>query len=116
MEVTENGLQRDLPLSHQQREARAEAIQQRLLKKRESLAREYNVLKDLSHPNIISLEKVICASHNIYIFQELITGGDLLSYIVAGSRADIAQLASKITPQGECFRYIWLQLFDRKLN
>jgi hypothetical protein len=50
-------------------------------KKREDLKREYGVLKDLDHPNIIRLEKVFCASHNIYIFQELITGGDLMSYI-----------------------------------
>jgi serine/threonine protein kinase len=44
-------------------------------------SREYNVLKNLSHPNIVSLEKVFRMSHSIYIFQELITGGDLLSYI-----------------------------------
>lgn len=50
-------------------------------KKREDLAREYNALKNLNHPNIIRLEKVFCGSRHIYIFQELITGGDLLSYI-----------------------------------
>lgn len=43
--------------------------------------REYDLLKNLSHPNIIGLEKVIRTPHSIYIFQELITGGDLLSYI-----------------------------------
>lgn len=48
---------------------------------REKLAREYSILKDLDHPNIISLEKVICTSHRVYIFQELITGGDLFSYL-----------------------------------
>jgi len=61
--------------------AEAEALELRLMRKRENLAREYNVLKDLNHPNIICLEQVFCASYNIYIFQELITGGDLLSYI-----------------------------------
>jgi len=56
--------------------------EQRQLKKREDLAREYDVLKNINnHPNIISLEKVFCTSHHIYIFQELITGGDLLSYL-----------------------------------
>ncbi|KAK3074425.1 hypothetical protein LTR53_003156 [Teratosphaeriaceae sp. CCFEE 6253] len=49
-------------------------------KNREKLAREYEVLKNLSHPNIIPLEKVFCTTHSIFIFQELITGGDLSSY------------------------------------
>lgn len=60
---------------------RPQAAKLALRKKRENLAREYNVLKDLSHPNIVSLEKVFCTPRNIYIFQELITGGDLLSYL-----------------------------------
>jgi hypothetical protein len=49
--------------------------------KREKLAREYKVLKDLCHPNIIRVEKVFHSISNIYIFQELVTGGDLLSYV-----------------------------------
>jgi serine/threonine protein kinase len=52
-----------------------------LRRKREMLAREYTVLKNLSHPNIIHVGKVFCSTSNIYIFQELVTGGDLLSYI-----------------------------------
>lgn len=48
---------------------------------RRKITREYNLLKDLSHPNIITLKKVIHTSHTVYIFQELVTGGDLLSYI-----------------------------------
>jgi tRNA A-37 threonylcarbamoyl transferase component Bud32 len=48
---------------------------------RDKVAREYNVLKNLSHPNIVSLEKVFRMTHSVYIFQELITGGDLMSYI-----------------------------------
>ena len=68
---------------HVQRLPTAEGkdLELRLTKKRESLAREYNVLKDLDHPNIICLERVFCTTYNIYIFQELITGGDLLSYL-----------------------------------
>ncbi|KAK5119949.1 hypothetical protein LTR85_007025 [Meristemomyces frigidus] len=69
------------PLDQQLPAAEAKELERRLIRKRENLAREYNVLKDLTHPNIICLEKVFCASYNIYIFQELITGGDLLSYI-----------------------------------
>ncbi|KAF2160762.1 hypothetical protein M409DRAFT_59784 [Zasmidium cellare ATCC 36951] len=48
---------------------------------KDRIAREYNLLKNLSHPNIITLEKVIHTSHTIYVFQELVTGGDLLSYM-----------------------------------
>ncbi|KAH9827331.1 eIF-2-alpha kinase GCN2-like [Teratosphaeria destructans] len=52
-----------------------------MVEKCDRLAREFDVLKDLDHPNIICLEKVFCASYNIYIFSELITGGDLLSFV-----------------------------------
>ncbi|KAK0365959.1 hypothetical protein LTS02_012544 [Friedmanniomyces endolithicus] len=61
--------------------AEIKAIQLRLLKRRADLPREYEVLKDLSHPNIISLEKVFCTTHSVYIFQELIPGGDLMSSV-----------------------------------
>lgn len=43
--------------------------------------REFEVLKDLDHPNIIRLEKVFWSTDTLYIFQELITGGDLFSFI-----------------------------------
>jgi pheromone a factor receptor len=43
--------------------------------------REFSVLEKLSHPNIISMEKVFWSSDTIYIFEELVTGGDLFSYI-----------------------------------
>lgn len=59
-------------------EKTADAAQQ---KERQKVAREYTILAKLSHPNIISLEKVFRATHHDYIFQELITGGDLLSYM-----------------------------------
>ncbi|KAK1813110.1 hypothetical protein LTR12_012495 [Friedmanniomyces endolithicus] len=57
------------------------AFQVRLRKKRADLTREYEILKDLSHPNIISLEKVFRTTHSVYIFQELIPGGDLMSSV-----------------------------------
>jgi serine/threonine protein kinase len=56
-------------------------VESKLLKARQDRAREFTVLKNLDHPNIIKLEKVICATRYTYIFQELITGGDLLSYL-----------------------------------
>lgn len=44
-------------------------------------SREFRILKDLSHPNIISVEKVFWSPNTIYLFQELVTGGDLFSYM-----------------------------------
>ncbi|KAF1983482.1 kinase-like protein [Aulographum hederae CBS 113979] len=43
--------------------------------------REFEILKDMDHPNIIKLEKVIMSENTVFIFQELITGGDLFSYL-----------------------------------
>ena len=50
-------------------------------KKCQDLRREFEVLKGIDHPNIIRLEKAIYATDHIYIFQELVSGGDLLSYL-----------------------------------
>lgn len=53
--------------------------------------REFEILKDLDHPNIIRLEKVFWSVNTFYIFQELVTGGDLFSFIESkgGSLSDI---------------------------
>ncbi|QDS70159.1 hypothetical protein FKW77_006009 [Venturia effusa] len=53
--------------------------------------REFEILKDLDHPNIIKLEKVFWSVNTLYIFQELVTGGDLFSFIESkgGSLSDI---------------------------
>ncbi|THY05224.1 kinase-like protein [Aureobasidium pullulans] len=53
----------------------------KLLRKIHRLEVEYDILKDLSHPNIIDMRKVFITTHHIYIMQELMTGGDLFSYI-----------------------------------
>lgn len=50
-------------------------------KKVKKCFREFEIAKNLSHPNIIAIEKVFWSSNTVYIFQELITGGDLFSYI-----------------------------------
>ena len=73
-EYTQKDGDEDLRLTASQREVK-------LLKERRGVAREYAILAKLNHPNIVSLNKVICATYNIYIFQELITGGDLSSYL-----------------------------------
>ncbi|KAL9108926.1 MAG: hypothetical protein Q9227_006322 [Pyrenula ochraceoflavens] len=44
---------------------------------------EANILAQVDHPNIIAIEKVFKTDNTIYIFQELITGGDLFSYLEA---------------------------------
>lgn len=50
-------------------------------KRLDMVTREYNLLKTLSHPNIVTLEKVFRTTCSVYIFQELITGGDLIAYL-----------------------------------
>ncbi|KAF3038154.1 hypothetical protein E8E12_007306 [Didymella heteroderae] len=47
----------------------------------QSCCREFDILKDLSHPNIVHIQKVFWSRSTIYMFQELVTGGDLFSYI-----------------------------------
>ena len=79
--LTITDLSNNLRRNQSETESSIRELRRKLLQKRETTAREYNVLKDLDHPNIISLEKVICTLQNTYIFQELITGGDLLSYL-----------------------------------
>ncbi|KAI7265630.1 hypothetical protein KC345_g8415 [Hortaea werneckii] len=59
----------------------AKHLEHRLLRRRAHLAREYDILERLDHPNIVRLEKVFCTTYNIYVFQELVTGGDLMSYM-----------------------------------
>lgn len=62
---------------------------------RDRCHREFKILKNLSHPNIIALEKVFCSHDNIYIFQELITGGDLFSFLeFKGGRLDSTQASA----------------------
>jgi serine/threonine protein kinase len=57
--------------------------------------REFDILKGLSHPNIVTLEKVFYSHNTIYIFQELVTGGDLFSFLeYKDGRLDSMQAAS----------------------
>lgn len=88
--------------SHRRHRTYSEATKAR----REVTAREYNVLKTLSHPNIISLEKVFCTSYNVYIFQELITGGDLLSFLDTKDHLTEAQAAVIVRQLLEAVDYL----------
>lgn len=58
----------------------SQAISQ-LPAKVQSCFREFHILKDLSHPNIVHIQKVFWSQSTIYMFQELVAGGDLFSYI-----------------------------------
>ncbi|PWY91433.1 serine/threonine protein kinase [Aspergillus sclerotioniger CBS 115572] len=63
------------------KKAHCDNHQERLDKRLGGVNREATLLKDLCHPNIISVEKMIRTSFNVYLFQELVPGGDLFSYI-----------------------------------
>jgi serine/threonine protein kinase len=59
--------------------------------------REFDILKDLSHPNIVAIEKVFYSHNTIFIFQELVTGGDLFSFLeYKDGRLDSMQAATVI--------------------
>ncbi|KAK4946221.1 hypothetical protein LTR10_014733 [Elasticomyces elasticus] len=43
--------------------------------------REVEILASISHPNIIGIEKVYVTDSTVYMMQDLVTAGDLFSYI-----------------------------------
>jgi serine/threonine protein kinase len=43
--------------------------------------READILNSLKHPNIVGLERVYISDHTMYMFQDLVPGGDLYSYL-----------------------------------
>ncbi|USW51669.1 Putative serine/threonine-protein kinase, active [Septoria linicola] len=70
------------------------------------IAREFIVLKKLSHPNIIALEAVISTPYNVYIFQDLVTGGDLLSHAERNGPMEEAQAAIILRQLLEAVKYL----------
>ncbi|KAL2834601.1 kinase-like domain-containing protein [Aspergillus pseudoustus] len=56
-------------------------VEQVFSEKVELYLREATILQKLQHPNIIGLERVIRSDSTIYMFQDLVTAGDLFSYI-----------------------------------
>ncbi|KAI5806454.1 meiosis-specific serine/threonine-protein kinase mek1, partial [Peziza echinospora] len=63
---------------------RFDSIKSRFTK--QALFKEVEILMSLNHPNIINLMEVYSNSKRIYVFEELITGGDLWSYVQAKDR------------------------------
>ncbi|KAK2820068.1 hypothetical protein FQN49_007750, partial [Arthroderma sp. PD_2] len=53
----------------------------RVQKKLRMYDREVEILQKLRHPNIIGIEKVFKTHDTIYIFQDLVTAGDLFSFL-----------------------------------
>lgn len=47
------------------------------------LKREITITKRLSHPNIVNLKEVMATKDKVYIFLELVPGGELFDKIVA---------------------------------
>ena len=47
----------------------------------DKLWREIDLLRDISHPNIIQLDRVFYTGDNLYLIEPLICGGDLTSYL-----------------------------------
>ncbi|ODQ81764.1 hypothetical protein BABINDRAFT_165287 [Babjeviella inositovora NRRL Y-12698] len=49
-----------------------------------ALLLEAQILSKLDHPNVIRVHEAVTRNGNFYIFQDLICGGDLFSYLVQG--------------------------------
>ncbi|KAK9370174.1 kinase-like domain-containing protein [Lipomyces kononenkoae] len=45
---------------------------------------EVAILESLCHPNVVSVHDTFIIGNRIYIFEDLITGGDLFSYLIKG--------------------------------
>ncbi|KAJ9603739.1 hypothetical protein H2200_011925 [Cladophialophora chaetospira] len=75
----------DIDNRDQVRQLKTWAIQQKrknaLERQLSKYYREVDILASVSHPNIIGIEKVYIADNTMYIMQEIVTAGDLFSYI-----------------------------------
>jgi hypothetical protein len=70
------------------------------------LRREFEILKGIDHPNIVRLEKAIYATEHIYIFQELVSGGDLMSYLERKGELDEPEAAVMIFQLLKALEYL----------
>lgn len=70
-----------------------------LEKKFNSYVREFEILSSISHANIIALDKVFITDNNIYVFQDLVTAGDLFSYVESKSHSLLEVEAAVIIRQ-----------------
>ncbi|GAA5843508.1 hypothetical protein JCM5353_003875, partial [Sporobolomyces roseus] len=56
-----------------------------------NVRREIDILKRASHPNINKIEDVEVSDDSVHIFLELVSGGDLFSFLVKRGRLDAPQ-------------------------
>jgi serine/threonine protein kinase len=77
-----------------------------MLEFQEKVSREFNLLQQSSHPNIIGLEQVYSTPFNVYIFQELVTAGDLMSYRDKHAPLDEAEAAMITRQVLEAVKYL----------
>ncbi|GAA5863037.1 hypothetical protein JCM1840_002449 [Sporobolomyces johnsonii] len=56
-----------------------------------SIQREIGILKSASHPNINKIEDVIITDNAVHLFLQLVSGGDLFSYLVKRGRLGAPQ-------------------------
>ncbi|CCH61697.1 hypothetical protein TBLA_0F01550 [Henningerozyma blattae CBS 6284] len=76
--------------------------------KPQKLDKEAKILFGLNHPNIIKIYYTFCdIRDNLYIFQDLISGGDLFSYLAKGN-----QLSSLPEPESLFIVYQILNALD----
>lgn len=59
------------------------------------LRAEVEILRSISHPNIVTLYEIYESEHRLYLVMELVTGGELFDRIVgATSRRDLIETTS----------------------
>lgn len=71
-------------------------FRQKLQKKLARIEQEHVALMGLSHPNIVNIERLYIATHNIYIMQELIPGGDLFSYVCMQKSGHLTEVEAAV--------------------
>jgi len=86
------------------REASCDIVRHRKICR--DLRREFEVLKGIDHPNIVRLEKAMYAADHIYIFQELVSGGDLMSYLEMKGGLDEPEAAVMIFQLLKALEYL----------
>ncbi|KAF2094999.1 Pkinase-domain-containing protein, partial [Rhizodiscina lignyota] len=82
-QLDENDTDPQPPIIQNEHFSTSESRNQKRISKANKLFKEFQVLQDIDHPNIVRLEKAFWTTNSIYIFQELLPGGDLFSFIEA---------------------------------
>ncbi|GAB7346519.1 hypothetical protein MBLNU457_5204t1 [Dothideomycetes sp. NU457] len=103
-----NGEIRGLRQYEKDEVAYLEEYRKRMKGKTKRISQEYLLLAELSHPNIISVNKVFKTGNNIYIFQELMSGGDLFSYLDSSNDGHLPEVNAAVIVRQvlEAVRYL----------